>query len=124
MEIQRKKLACSGLDSTIAIKSRILQVFIMKLMIAAKRLLFVLFTASAITLYAAGVAEKGPCPLPADGSSTQAADANSQSPEKEPCMKAVHHNGFVLCLPCPAYAAHIRHGDTDAGPCDKPGRVQ
>ena len=102
-----------------AIESGNLQVFIMNVMIAAKRTLFVLLTVTGLALYAVGANQKEPCPLPAY--STAAPDSNSQSPENPPCMRKVNHNGMIICLPCPAYDAHIRHGDTDAGPCDKPG---
>ncbi len=89
----------------------------MNMMIAVKRSLLVLLTLSALALVAIGADQTEPCPLP----TTVSSDNNTQSPEQEKCMRAVHHNGMVICLPCPAYDAHIGHGDTDAGPCDKPG---
>ena len=115
-----KKLACHPPIPTIPIESGNLQVIIMNVTIAAKRVLFALLTVTGLALYALGQDQQAPCPLPVtyDTASTQ---SSSQSPEKPPCMRAVNHNGMVLCLPCPAYDAHIRHGDTDAGPCDKPG---
>lgn len=91
---------------------------IMNMMIAVKRSLIVLFTLSALALCAIAANQNEPCPLPVDSTTTT---SSSQSPEQPPCMRAVHHNGMIICLPCPAYDAHIGHGDTDAGPCDKPG---
>jgi len=93
---------------------------IMNMMIAAKRSLVVLLTLSALALCAiAAKPGEGACPLPI--TSTETSSSQSQSPEQPPCMRKVHHNGMQICLPCPAYDAHIRHGDTDAGECDKPG---
>lgn len=89
----------------------------MNVTIATKRVLFALLTVTGLALYAVGADQQEPCPLPVTSSTT----TSSQSPEQPPCMRAVHHNGMIICLPCPAYDAHIRHGDTDAGPCDKPG---
>jgi hypothetical protein len=103
-------------------QSRILQVFIMKLMITAKRVLFLLLTVSGVALYAAGTSQNGPCPLPVNDAEYSASSENAQSPEKAPCMRVVMHNGMPICLPCPAADAHTRvHGDADLGPCDKPG---
>ncbi len=98
----------------------------MNVITAAKRSLFVLLTVTGLAIYALGASHDKPCPLPATSSNDSAAapSSDTQSPEKEKCLRAVHHNGMVLCLPCPAYDAHIRHGDTDAGPCDKPGNVK
>lgn len=93
----------------------------MNMMIAVKRSLVVLLTLSALALCAVAATQNGPCPLPVDSTSSNTADSSAQSPEHPPCMRAVHHNGMIICLPCPAYDAHIQHGDTDAGPCDKPG---
>lgn len=94
----------------------------MNMMIVVKRSLAVVLTLTALALYAMAATENAPCPLPIESSSTTADTSSStQSPEHPPCMRAVHHNGMIICLPCPAYDAHIRHGDTDAGPCDKPG---
>ncbi|MFN2623423.1 MAG: hypothetical protein ABR611_11310 [Chthoniobacterales bacterium] len=84
-----------------------------------KRSLVVLLTLSGLALCAFAANQDTPCPLPITDASTSSDP--TQSPEKEQCLKAVHHNGMIICLPCPAYDAHIRHGDTDAGPCDKPG---
>ncbi|MEY2495831.1 MAG: hypothetical protein QOJ45_2323 [Verrucomicrobiota bacterium] len=94
--------------------------FIMNLMIAVKRALFLLLTLAGLTLYAVGAAEKPPCPLPANES--EASSDPAQSPEHPRCLEKVFHNGMNICLPCPAAEAHIRqHGDTDLGPCTKPG---
>jgi len=95
----------------------------MKLMITAKRALFLLLTVTGLALYAAGASQNGPCPLPVnETSSNTVSDANSQSPEQPPCRRVVMHNGMPICLPCPAADAHTRvHGDADLGPCDKPG---
>jgi hypothetical protein len=103
------------------IESGNLQVFIMNVTIAVKRVLFVLLTVTGLALVALGADQQAPCPLPVNSSETSAASSSAQSPEHPPCMRAVHHNGNIICLPCPAYDAHIQHGDTDAGPCDKPG---
>jgi len=92
----------------------------MNMMIAAKRSLVALLTLSALAICAIA-GQNEPCPLPISSSSTADSTASSQSPEHPPCMRKVNHNGMQICLPCPAYDAHIRHGDTDAGPCDKPG---
>ena len=94
---------------------------IMNTMILAKRSFALLLTLSALALCAiAAQPNNGPCPLPISSASESTA-SQTQSPENPPCMRAVHHNGMIICLPCPAYDAHIRHGDADAGPCDKPG---
>jgi hypothetical protein len=96
----------------------------MNMMIAAKRSLGVLLTLSALALCAiAAQPATGPCPLPITSSTNSVADSSgsTQSPEQPPCRRKVNHNGMQICLPCPAYDAHIRHGDTDAGECDKPG---
>ena len=95
----------------------------MNLMIAVKRSLVVLLTLSGLALCAIAASPgNGPCPLPVTSSSSNdSSTVQTQSPEHPACMRKVHHNGMMICLPCPAYDAHIRHGDTDAGPCDKPG---
>ena len=92
----------------------------MNVTIAVQRILFALLAVAGLALGAFGANQQDPCPLPTNYD-TAATQSSSQSPEKPPCMRAVHHNGMILCLPCPAYDAHIQHGDTDAGPCDKPG---
>jgi hypothetical protein len=104
-----------------SIESGNLRVFIMNIMIAAKRVLFALFCLMGLALYAFAATKEEPCPLPVTSTETSASSSSAQSPEQPPCKRAVHHNGNIICLPCPAYDAHIRHGDTDAGPCDKPG---
>jgi hypothetical protein len=91
----------------------------MNLMIAVKRAVFVLLTVGSLALYAVGATDKPPCDLPVETSSKT--NDPAQSPEHPDCMHAVLHNGMIICLPCPAYDAHIRHGDSDAGPCTKPG---
>lgn len=93
----------------------------MNMMIAVKRSSVGLLTISALALGAIAASPSNePCPLPITSTSSSSS-VQTQSPEKEPCMRKVNHNGMQICLPCPAYDAHIRHGDTDAGPCDKPG---
>jgi hypothetical protein len=107
-----------------AIQSGNLQIFIMNVMIAVKRILFAFLTVAGLALYAVGASPNGngPCPLPVDASESSAANASAQSPEQEKCMRIVKHNGMPICLPCPAADAHTRvHGDEDLGPCDKPG---
>ena len=105
-----------------AIESGNLQVFIMNIVIAAKRILFAFLTVAGLALYALGATESGPCRLPIDASSSSASTDSAQSPEHPPCMRVVLHNGMPICLPCPAADAHTRvHGDADLGPCDKPG---
>ena len=93
----------------------------MNMMNAAKRSLLVLLTLSGLALVAIA-AKPGdePCPLPVSAADTDTS-TSAQSPEQPPCRKKVHHNGMLICLPCPAWEAHIRHGDADGGPCDKPG---
>jgi len=92
--------------------------FLMNIMIAVRRSFFVLFSVAALALCALAAT---PCPLPVNTTDSNTSASDAQSPEKEKCLKAVHHNGMIICLPCPAWEAHIRHGDADAGPCDKPG---
>lgn len=87
----------------------------MNMMIAAKRTLVVTLTLSGLALCA--IAADPPCPLPA----TSTTSDPTQSGEQPGCKRKVHHNGMIICLPCPAWEAHIRHGDADAGDCDKPG---
>src|SRR2546429_7112789 len=95
----------------------------MSLIFAVKRPLFALIAAvglalpTSLSLYAGSAAPSPtPCPLPTDTTST-----STQSPEQPPCLRQVLHNGMVICLPCPAADAHVRHGDEDLGPCTKPG---
>jgi hypothetical protein len=104
------------------------QVFIMNVMIAAKRTLFALLTVAGLALVAFGQSQDEPCPLPDTDSTSSASSTTSassddpaQSPEQPKCLELVRHNGMPLCVPCPAAAAHIRHGDADLGPCSKPG---
>ena len=66
---------------------------------------------------------KKSCPLPEDylvKKSSKRSDS-VRSPEKPPQLFAVCHNGNILCLPEPAYSAHISHGDAAAGSCTKMG---
>lgn len=99
----------------------------MSLIIAAKRHLLVIAVLAGFALpwslnqlYAQAAEE---CDLPMDSPSTSS--TNEQSPPNEQEGVAVLHQGkFILCLPEPAAEAHIRHGDTRLGPCDKHGRVQ
>jgi hypothetical protein len=98
----------------------------MSLIIAAKRHLFVLAVVAGFAmpwsltqLYAA---TQQLCDLPMEASANPNDD---QSPENPPESLAVlHQEKFILCLPKPAAEAHVRHGDTLLGPCDKHGRVQ
>ena len=97
----------------------------MSLIIAAKRHILVVAVvagfAASWSLYAA----KQVCDLPMDASTTSAASRNEQSPPGPPDGVAVlHQEKFILCLPEPAAEAHVRHGDTRLGPCDKHGRVK
>jgi len=93
---------------------------VMNMMITLKRSLVVALTLSGLALCAFAANNNAPCPLPVTSSSTTTS-SSTQSPEQPKCLRAVHHNGMIICLPCPAWEAHIRHGDADAGPCDKPG---
>jgi hypothetical protein len=101
----------------------------MSLIIAAKRHLFVLAVVAGFVmpwsltqLYAAA---KQVCDLPMESATSSATGSDAQSPENPPDNLAVlHQEKFILCLPRPAAEAHVRHGDTLLGPCDKPGRVQ
>jgi len=92
---------------------------VMNMMIVLKRSLVVVLTLSALALCAVAANQNEPCPLPV--SSADNSSAGTQSPEQPKCLRAVHHNGMIICLPCPAWDAHIAHGDMDAGPCNKPG---
>jgi hypothetical protein len=117
-----KKLACRNANPKMPIEIRNLQVLIMNVMIAAKRIVFTLLTVTGLAFVALGASQQGPCPLPVDSSTTSAISENAPSPEKDQCMRVVMHNGMPICLPCPAADAHVRvHGDADLGPCDKPG---
>jgi hypothetical protein len=101
------------------IESGDFRLIIMNLMLAAKRVLSVLFIVAGLAICAVG-GNKKPCPLPVNASESNAANANS--PEQPACKRRVLHNGMTICLPCPAADAHVRvHGDEDLGPCDKPG---
>ena len=60
---------------------------------------------------------KPPCPL----SDNFNVAGQTVSPEKP--LQAVCHNGKILCLPQAAAQAHIKHGDTPLGPCNKPGNL-
>jgi hypothetical protein len=104
----------------------------MNLIIAVKRHLFLFVVVVVLTmpssvapLLAEGaVSGTEECNLPMEAAS---ADANKQeeSPPEPPDGEAVLHQGkFILCLPPSAAEAHIRHGDTPLGPCDKHGRVK
>ncbi|MEY2502793.1 MAG: hypothetical protein QOI07_3127 [Verrucomicrobiota bacterium] len=95
--------------------------FLMNMMIAAKRSLIVLLFLSGLALCAMAASSNGNCPLPVTGTSAASTEPATQSPEKPACKRRVFHNGMVICLPCPAADAHVRHGDDDLGPCDKPG---
>lgn len=100
-------------------ESGFFEAFVMNMMIAMKRTLFVLLALSALGLVAMGAGKNEPCPLPISDSTMS---ASTQSPENQQCMRVVLHNGMRICLPCPAADAHTRvHGDADLGPCSKPG---
>src|SRR5437868_10424341 len=103
------------------IESGNLQVFIMNIVIAAKRILFAFLIVGGPALYALGATENEPCPLPIAASESSISTEAAQSPEHPKCLRLVLHNGMPICLPCPAADAHTRHGDADLGPCDKPG---
>src|ERR1700686_3990589 len=98
----------------------------MSLIFAVKRPLFALVAVVGLTLpsslsslYADSPASQTPpCDLPVE---TTSSSSETQSPEQPRCLRKVLHNGMVLCLPCPAADAHVRHGDQDLGPCTKPG---
>lgn len=119
---RRKKLANHVPVSTMRTNSDSISLFIMNLMIAVKRGVCVLLMLVGLALCAIGAAntEQPPCDLPAETSSQNSNDPD-QSPEHPQCLERVNHNGMILCLPCPAAAAHVRHGDVDIGPCSKPG---
>lgn len=92
----------------------------MNTMTLAKRFFALILTLSALALCAiAAQPSNQPCPLPVTAASES--NAKTQSPEQPACKRRVHHNGMLICLPCPAWEAHIRHGDADGGECDKPG---
>src|SRR4051794_9279577 len=89
------------------------------------------FIAGAVTLWFAVPTEAGslasptPCPLPETASDT----SKTQTAENpQPYMQVLHNPGMpsekILCLPQSAADAHVRHGDTPMGPCDKPGNVK
>jgi hypothetical protein len=116
--LKRKKLASAIPVSTMRLEFEEFSLFIMNLLIAVKRVLFVGLTVSGLALYAIAADPKGPCPLPVSNETSE----NAQSPEKPACTRRVLHNGMTVCLPCPAADAHVRvHGDADMGACDKPG---
>ena len=98
----------------------------MSLIIADKRYLLILAAVAGLavswSLYAA---EEQLCPLPMESSTTVQSAQNDQSPpEPQEGVAVLHQQKFILCLPEPAAEAHIRHGDTRLGPCDKHGRVK
>ena len=98
----------------------------MSLIIATKRHIFALTIVAGLALpwsLAQLYAAKEVCPLPME--TTTSFSENVQSPEEPKDGVAVlHQEKFILCLPEPAAEAHIRHGDTRLGPCDKHGRVK
>ena len=73
----------------------------------------------AIAQSKAGKPTKKVCPLAEDYGMTTASKKSPVTPEPH---RLVLHNGFLLCVPESAHAAHLRHGDIDKGPCTKPGR--
>jgi hypothetical protein len=101
----------------------------MSLIIAAKRHLFLIAIVAGFalpwSLHQLYAQEEQVCPLPMEASNTSAAGTDEQSPPNQQEGVAVLHQGkFILCLPEPAADAHVRHGDTRLGPCDKHGRVK
>jgi hypothetical protein len=58
----------------------------------------------------------GVCPLPDNYTGVTGATVTQEKP-----YEAVCHNGKILCCTRSAAKAHIKHGDTDLGPCNKPG---
>ena len=95
----------------------------MKLITAAKRqIAAAVLVAGATCLGLASLQATEPCPLPEDyDTTTTTTTTNDNSPGQEGGRQYVLHNGKLLCLPAPAVAAHVRHGDTQEGPCTKPG---
>ena len=97
----------------------------MSLIIAAKRHLLALAIVAGFALSWSLYAAEQVCNLPMESPNTSTAAQNEQSPPAPPDGVAVLHQGkFILCLPEPAAEAHVRHGDTRLGPCDKHGRVK
>ena len=100
----------------------------MSLIIAAKRHFLVIAVITGFALpwsLSLNAQEEQACPLPMEASNTSASGTNEQSPPNQQEGVAVLHQGkFILCLPEPAAEAHVRHGDTRLGPCDKHGRVK
>ena len=101
----------------------------MSLIIAAKRHLSVVAVLAGFalpwSLHQLNAQEAQVCPLPMEASTTSAAAAEEQSPpNQQEGVAVLHQEKFILCLPEPAAEAHIRHGDTRLGPCDKHGRVK
>ena len=97
----------------------------MNLKIAVKRVLSVLFVVAGFALAWSVYAAEAKCPLPMESSTTVASSNNDQSPPgQQEGVAVLHQQKFILCLPPPAAEAHIRHGDTRLGPCDKHGRVK
>jgi hypothetical protein len=101
----------------------------MSLIISAKRNLLVLTVVAGFALpwslnqlYAEA---NQMCDLPMESPSTSNATVNEQSPpNQQEGVAVLHQEKFILCLPEPAAEAHVRHGDTRLGPCDKHGRVK
>ena len=100
----------------------------MSLIIAAKRHLFVIAVVTGFALpwsLNQLYAQAQQCDLPMESPNSMEAQKNDQSPPDQQEGVAVLHQGkFILCLPEPAAEAHVRHGDTRLGPCDKHGRVK
>jgi hypothetical protein len=100
----------------------------MSLVIAAKRHFLVIAVVAGFALpwsVSHLYAEAQMCNLPMESPNTVGDSVNQQSPPNEQEGVAVlHQEKFILCLPEPAAEAHVRHGDTRLGPCDKHGRVK
>jgi hypothetical protein len=97
----------------------------MSLIIAAKRYIVVVAVLTSLAASWSLYAAEKVCDLPMEASVTSASAKKETSPPAPPDGVAVLHQGkFILCLPEPAAEAHVRHGDTRLGPCDKHGRVK
>jgi hypothetical protein len=101
----------------------------MSLIIATKRHLFVIAVVAGFalpwSLHQLYADSKQMCDLPMTAPTSEGAQQNDQSPpNQQEGVAVLHQEKFILCLPEPAAEAHVRHGDTRLGPCDKHGRVK
>ena len=94
---------------------------------ASKKYLLIAVAAASLVTAVVALGARARCPLPADygfaTGTTATNDAGQNSPPTPGQDMRLMHNGFELCVPPSAVDAHVRHGDTILGPCDKPGRV-